>query len=236
MIGSGIFLLVQRQVGPRASATVADCVTSGAGRYMSVHCTGSWVVGGSLLDGGHVVVGTIDGADTGDIGKTIDVTLRGDTAYSRGLNLPLLLIGLGLVPAVGSWGAQSFARARLGAPSREAEGMDRGLTRESRSQLSLRLLEVVLNASFRHRGLCAGVHDRTLRRGRCQAAPRRQRQVRQMQDDSSNAIKKCRDAKANSCASARARRFCSAFAARLSIPVASSVHRGRALRSKTTLG
>jgi hypothetical protein len=101
MIGSGVFLLVQRQTGPRASVTVADCVTSGAGRYASVHCTGSWVVGGSLLDGGHVVVGTIDGADTSDVGKTIDVTLRGDTAYTRGLTLPLLLIGIGLVPAAG---------------------------------------------------------------------------------------------------------------------------------------
>jgi hypothetical protein len=101
MIGSGIFLLVQRQTGPRASATVADCVRSGGGRWASVHCTGSWVVGGSLLDGGHVVVGTIDGADTGDVGKTLDVTLRGDTAYTRGLTLPLLLIGIGLVPAAG---------------------------------------------------------------------------------------------------------------------------------------
>jgi len=101
MIGSGVFLLVQRQTGPRASATVADCVRTGAGRYASTHCTGSWVVGGSLLDGGHVVVGTIDGAETGDVGKTLDVTLRGDTAYTRGLALPLLLIGLGLVPAAG---------------------------------------------------------------------------------------------------------------------------------------
>jgi hypothetical protein len=99
MIGSGIFLLVQRQTGPRASATVGDCVSSGGGRWPTVHCTGSWVVGGSLLEGGHVVVGTIDGADTGDVGKTLDVTLRGDTAYTRGLALPLLLIGIGFIPA-----------------------------------------------------------------------------------------------------------------------------------------
>jgi hypothetical protein len=97
MIGSGIFLLVQRQTGPRASATVADCVRTGSGRYASTHCTGSWVVGGSLLEGGHVVVGTIDGAEMSDVGKTLDVTLRGDTAYTRGLALPLLLLGLGLV-------------------------------------------------------------------------------------------------------------------------------------------
>jgi hypothetical protein len=96
----GIFLLVQRQTGPRATATVGDCVTTGAGRYASTHCTGTWIVGGSLLEGGHVVYGTIDGADTSDVGKTIDVTLRGDTAYSRALALPLLLIGLGLMPGL----------------------------------------------------------------------------------------------------------------------------------------
>ncbi len=98
LLWPGIFFLVQRQTGPRASATVGDCVTTGAGRYASTHCTGSWIVGGSLLDGGHVVVGSINGADQSDVGKTIDVTLRGDEAYTRGLALPLLLIGLGLVP------------------------------------------------------------------------------------------------------------------------------------------
>lgn len=100
MIGSGVFLLVQRQTGPHASASVAECVTTGGGRWASTHCSGSWIVGGSLLEGGHVVVGTIDGADRSDVGKTIDVTLRGDTAYTRGLALPLLLIGIGLVPAL----------------------------------------------------------------------------------------------------------------------------------------
>lgn len=98
LIGPGAFLLVQRETGTRASATVSDCQASGSGRYRSVHCTGSWTVGGSLLDNGHIVVGTIDGVDEGDIGKTIDVTISGDTAYSRGLALPLLLLGLGLVP------------------------------------------------------------------------------------------------------------------------------------------
>jgi hypothetical protein len=113
MIWAGVFLLVQRQTGPRASATVDECVTTGAGRYASTHSTGSWIVGGSLLDGGHVVVGTIQGADTGDVGKTIDVTLRGDEAYSRGLALPLMLIGFGLVPVAGlGFGAFMLLRKR----------------------------------------------------------------------------------------------------------------------------
>jgi hypothetical protein len=110
LIGSGVFLLVQRQTGARAVATVGECRASGGGRYRSVHCTGTWIVGGPLIGGGHVVFGTIDGVDTDAVGKTIDVTLRGDTAYSRGLALPLLLIGLGLIPSAG---AALFVRASL---------------------------------------------------------------------------------------------------------------------------
>jgi hypothetical protein len=109
MIGSGVFLLVQRQTGARAVATVGDCRVSGAGRYRKVHCTGTWIVGGPLIGGGHVVFGTIDGVDTDAVGKTIDVTLRGDTAYSRGLALPLLLIALGVIPGAA---ALRFAQAR----------------------------------------------------------------------------------------------------------------------------
>jgi hypothetical protein len=100
MVGAGIFLFVQNETGTRAVATVGDCVTTGTGKYARTHCTGTWIVGGSLLAGGHVVWGTISGAGKRDVGKKIDVTLRGDTAYTRGLTLPLLLIALGLVPGV----------------------------------------------------------------------------------------------------------------------------------------
>ena len=100
MSGSGVFLLVQRQTGTRAVATVGRCDVTGGGRYRTAHCTGTWVVGGPLVGGGgHVVFGTIDGVDTDSVGKTIDVTLRGDTAYSRGLALPLTLVGVGLLIA-----------------------------------------------------------------------------------------------------------------------------------------
>jgi hypothetical protein len=117
MIGAGVFLLVQRQTGARALATVGDCVTTGAGRYESVHCTGSWVVGGPLIEGGHVVVGTIDGADQASVGKTIEVTLRGDTAYTRGLALPIMLIGFGLVPGAGvALAARTLLRPRQWPP------------------------------------------------------------------------------------------------------------------------
>lgn len=101
VLGGGIFLLVQRETGTRTQAHVTNCDVSGAGKYRKVHCVGSWTVGGSLLDGGHVVVGTVNGVDTGDVGKTIDVTVRGDTAYSRSLVLPIVLTVLGLLPLAG---------------------------------------------------------------------------------------------------------------------------------------
>ncbi len=96
ILGAGIFQLVQDETGTRAVATVSAC--SGVDtRYTNETCTGSWVVGGSLLAGGHVEVGDISGAHDKDIGKKLNVTVRNGTAYTRGLLLPLLLIGLGVV-------------------------------------------------------------------------------------------------------------------------------------------
>lgn len=36
------------------------------------------------------------GNGQGDVGKTVEVTVRGDTAYSRSLGLPIILLVLGL--------------------------------------------------------------------------------------------------------------------------------------------
>ncbi len=96
LIAPGVWLIVQRQTGTRALAKVDNCDVEGYGEYRKVYCTGSWTVGGSLLEGGHVVVGKIDGVDDDAVGKTIDVTVRGDTAYSRDLILPSILIGAGV--------------------------------------------------------------------------------------------------------------------------------------------
>jgi hypothetical protein len=48
------------------------------------------------------VVGNFDGGDGAfDVGRTVDATVRGDTAYSRSLGLPIVLIALGLpIPIV----------------------------------------------------------------------------------------------------------------------------------------
>jgi hypothetical protein len=114
--GGGVYLIVQRETGTRVAAMVTDCVESGGSRTHRTDCTGTWVVGGDLVGGGgHVVVGTVQGAGTGDVGRTIDATASGEEAYSRSLVLPILLIVLGLpVVVVGvllAKGARSPRRA-----------------------------------------------------------------------------------------------------------------------------
>jgi hypothetical protein len=101
VLGGGIFLLVQRQTGTRADAKIAECHVVNSGNHATDECTGSWVVGGSLLNDGHVVVGDVQGAESRDVGKTLHVTVRGDTAYTRGFGLPIGLTAGGLVGTVG---------------------------------------------------------------------------------------------------------------------------------------
>jgi hypothetical protein len=102
LVGGGIFLLVQRETGTHARATVINC-TSTASRYGGANCIGTWVVGDSVADGGRVVTGPIDGATRDDLGNTIEVTVSGDHAYIRSLttSIVLLSIGLGIVVFMG---------------------------------------------------------------------------------------------------------------------------------------
>jgi hypothetical protein len=97
MIWAGVFFVVQQHTGLRTTATVGDCEVTGAGRYQRTHCNGTWIVGGSLLDGGHVVYGDIEDADPKQVGKDIPVAVHGDTAYTLEPILPAVLIGFGLV-------------------------------------------------------------------------------------------------------------------------------------------
>lgn len=96
LVWAGVFFLVQQNTGLRTTATVGDCEVTGAGRYERTHCTGTWIVGGSLLDNGHVVYGVIDDADPSQVGKDIPVAVHGDTAYTLEPLLPAMLIGFGL--------------------------------------------------------------------------------------------------------------------------------------------
>lgn len=94
-VGGGGFLLAQRAVGTRVRATVLDCDTSGTivrgGATYRTDCIAEWTIDG------RVVIGTFTGGNgESDVGRTVDATVRGDTAYSRSLVLPILLIALGL--------------------------------------------------------------------------------------------------------------------------------------------
>ena len=109
LVGGGVFLIVQRETGERVKATVTSC--TGSGKYES--CDGSWIAGGSLVGGnGHVVLGTIDGATRSDIGKTLDVTVDGDRAYTRSLRTPIILLVLGTLVAAGGIGLPFAARRK----------------------------------------------------------------------------------------------------------------------------
>jgi hypothetical protein len=98
----GVVLFENSVTGTPARATVGDCETEGSGRYETTRCTGSWIVGGSLLEGGHVIVGPIEGVDQDAIGKDVDVMLHGDTAYSRSPTTGLVLLGIGIITLVGA--------------------------------------------------------------------------------------------------------------------------------------
>jgi hypothetical protein len=100
-IGGGLWLLHVQATGERTTAKVTSCVHRRINKSYTDYCTGSWVKGGSLLEGGHVVIGTIDGADSGDIGKPIEVRLSGDRAYTSAKRLPIILLAIGGVFALG---------------------------------------------------------------------------------------------------------------------------------------
>lgn len=101
LFAGGAWEVLQRETGTRTQAEITECEDSGYGRYQQTFCSGTWEIGGSLLEGGHIGVGDVDGADRGDIGKTIPITLHGDKAYARSLGLPLFICGLGVVIVAG---------------------------------------------------------------------------------------------------------------------------------------
>lgn len=76
---------------------------------------GDIVVWGILLAIPVALIGSFTGGNgESDVGRTVDATVRGDTAYSRSLVLPILLVALGLpfltVPALA---IRTRLRARL---------------------------------------------------------------------------------------------------------------------------
>ena len=115
LVFGGGQMLLRRQTGDRLPATVTDCVDSGTSRNRQTRCVGTWTVDGVVR------TGTVQGATSDQEGKTIEVTVEGDTAYSRHIALPLMLVGLGLLPVAFSL-VLLRGMLRKPAPSAPAEG------------------------------------------------------------------------------------------------------------------
>lgn len=87
--------------GTPGTARVTSC-SGHSGRYATgVHCTGAWVTGARLLEGGNIVFGEITNADRGDVGKTIDVRIHGtDHATKPNMRLSIILGVIGVPMAL----------------------------------------------------------------------------------------------------------------------------------------
>lgn len=116
ILAAGVFQIVQAETGTRVDVKVDECHGLDT-RFTHETCTGTWVVGGSLVGNGHVVVGDISGASSDDIGKTLHATVRNGTAYTRGLLLPIVLIGVGVLVAGGSGLIGALLRSPSGTTS-----------------------------------------------------------------------------------------------------------------------
>lgn len=90
LVGSGVWLLVQRQTGERVEAEVLGCDLDVGHRRSEQHCTARWT------QDGVEHVGPIQGSGDQEVGERVTATVRGDELYSRSLSLPLVLLGLGL--------------------------------------------------------------------------------------------------------------------------------------------
>jgi hypothetical protein len=119
LLGGGAYVLFTQRTGTPARATVTECNQS----RRNVVCSGTWVAGGGLVGGdGRVVLGTIDGASSDDLGQTIDVRLSGDRAYTTSLRLPLILLGSGVTVLVLAGYELRRQRRMLAPPARPAQG------------------------------------------------------------------------------------------------------------------
>jgi hypothetical protein len=94
MAVGGVVVYHRATTGRVTDVKVSDCHFLSTGRRE--FCTGAWVVGGSLLDKGHVVIGHIEGATSDDLGHTLKVRIHGGTAYVRSIRLPIILFVFGV--------------------------------------------------------------------------------------------------------------------------------------------
>lgn len=105
LFGGGLWQLHETSTGQKVVATVTECHYVPGGSQYGGHttCSGSWVEGGSLLGNGHVVLGTISGIGSGDVGKKVTVRAHGDSAstLSHTTAIVLFSVGVGLLFVAG---------------------------------------------------------------------------------------------------------------------------------------
>ena len=114
LVAGGVSVYGDQRSGTAGRAKVTDC--EGGRKYQpGIRCTGTWTVGGpSVLRGGRVVVGRVEGAGYGDVGKTIDVRVHGtDHATKPSLGTPIVLWVLGApIVLLSLLGLRSWWRGR----------------------------------------------------------------------------------------------------------------------------
>ncbi|MGE5183944.1 MAG: hypothetical protein ACM31C_17860 [Acidobacteriota bacterium] len=93
LAGYGAYLLHQRDTGPHVAVTVTRCELVDPGPQSDTgphdYCYGHWT-----YEGRSYVDKYVQGAGLDDEGHVLDATLHGDTAYSRDLETPLILLGV----------------------------------------------------------------------------------------------------------------------------------------------
>lgn len=104
LVGSGGWLLYQRQFGEKVEAKVLSCDFDIGYKRSEQHCLARWT------QDGVEHVGPIQASGDQEVGETITATVHGDELYSRSLALPLILIGLGLPMC---WFPFAWARSKL---------------------------------------------------------------------------------------------------------------------------
>lgn len=109
----GFSIYADQRSGVPGKAKVTDC--EGGGKYdYGLSCTGSWSVGGDdpIFGEGELVLGPVEGAGYGDVGKTIDVRIHGtDHATKPALATPIVLWSLGApISLLSLWFLVGWAR------------------------------------------------------------------------------------------------------------------------------
>jgi hypothetical protein len=103
LIAGGVASIIHKESGAKAQAKIASCQQVFSTHATTYDCYGTWIEGGSLVGGnGHVVYGLVDDAEPSDIGKTLSVRVSGDHAYTESLRVPIILLVLGALMAIGS--------------------------------------------------------------------------------------------------------------------------------------